>query len=241
MLIIRLLDQLNIYRLLGIFLACLYLIGIFQFGFQKILWQVIPPILATVISGAIFDYLEDKKLELPITPFVSGMIIGLVAQFGETPLKLGLIGIAAMTIKFCLVLKGRRLFNPAASGLFLGMIFLSSYPSWWGGSSLPLVFLIWIPVLLYKLKRWAPIVVFLAILTLFNGAGILTSGSLLFFSFVMLIEPITSPYKTKSGLVYGFIVALGYMIISKFFNTDPLIPSLLLGNLTNRVLSRYIN
>lgn len=237
---VRLLGTISIYQAVVSFLVFLSLLGSFFFGFEEILWQVLPPVIATVVSGVIFDYLETKSFQFPTTPLISGLIIGLVAQFREDPLTLALIGIVAMGIKFVVRVKGRRVFNPAASGLFLGMIILGSYPSWWGGERIPLVFLIWIPILLYKLGRWAPIVGFLLPVALVDGLGSLTSGSLLFFTSVMLIEPITSPFKTKPGLLYGLIVAMGFIIFGRFTTWDALIPALLIGNLFH-VLSSRLN
>lgn len=226
------------YSIIG-FLLILVLFGIKDFGFGPIFWQIMPPLLATFMAGLVFDYLETKKWQITLGPIVSGLIIGLVAQFGEKALVLALIGILAMAVKFALKLYGKNIFNPAGSGLFLGMLLFSSYPAWWGGSSYPWLFYLWIPGLLLKLKRWAPIVGFLVPIVVFNGPSLILSGSLLFFLSVMLIEPMTSPVNTKAGLIYGLIVSFGYLILSQT-RFDPLIPALLLGNFSGRLLNRYL-
>ncbi len=56
----------------------------------------------------------------------------------------------------------------------------------------------------------------------------------------MLIEPKTSPSTVKLGLIYGLVVAVSYFALGRFLSFDPLIGSLLIGNLTARVLSKYI-
>lgn len=188
--------------------------------------QGLPPVLATVIVGG---------WTRPLTPLITGLIIGLVAQFGASPMTLVIIGVAAMVIKFLVKWDGRHIFNPAASGLLIGM-FLGSYPSWWVGGENIWIFLIWIPILLYKLKRWAPMVGFLLPTVLIGGFTILTSASALFFTSVMLIEPKTSPADIKLGLIYGVVVALGYIILGRFSQLDPLILSLLIGNLIHSIL-----
>ncbi|MBI2020496.1 hypothetical protein HYS94_03665 [Candidatus Daviesbacteria bacterium] len=235
----NLLNLINIYRLITLLLLLLYFLGILIFGIEKIIWQALPAILSTTLAGALFDYLELKRFSYPITPFISGLIIGLVAQFGADAIVLVVIGFLAMAAKFFIKWDGRHIFNPAASGLFLGMILFSSYPAWWGGSGYFWIFFIWIPILLIKFKRWAPMVGFLIPVIIKDGGLILTSGSLLFFLSVMLIEPKTSPADVKIGLIYGIIVGIGYLIFSQT-TFDPLISSLLIGNLGGRLLGKFL-
>lgn len=231
--------RVNIYYSLIGLLVILAALGMVQFGVASVLVQVLSPLFATTISGAFFDYLEQKKWFITPGPIISGLILGLVAQFGEEPMMLAAMGVAAMAIKFFIKWRGRNVFNPAASGLLVGMVLLSSYPAWWGGELVPWLFALWIPGLLLKFKRWAPMAAFLVPVVLLSGVTIFTSGSLLFFLSVMLIEPMTSPFKTRAGLVYGVVVAAGYLVWTNF-PIDPLIPSLLFGNLTARILERYL-
>lgn len=234
----RLLDKITIYYLIIAFLILLYILGIPQFGLRNILLQFFPPVLAATTSGIILDYVEVRRFKKPITPLITGLIIGLVARFSETPLNLIIISISAMIIKFLIKWENRHIFNPAAAGLLIGSLLLNSYPAWWGGGH-PLIFLIWIPVMLYKMRRIAPIVGFLLPVILFNGISILTSTALLFFLSVMLIEPKTSPSAFKNGLIYGLIVGVSFIIFSQT-NLDPLIYSLLLGNLGGRLLGKIL-
>ena len=78
---------------------------------------------------------------------------------------------------------------------------------------------------------------FLLPVVIFNGINVLLSSSLLFFISVMLIEPKTSPAEIKLGLIYGLVVGTGYLIFNYF---DPLITSLLIGNLGARLLRKFI-
>ncbi len=235
------LKQLSIYQLITTFLLALYFLGIWQFGFQKVFYQFIIAVVATTAAGAILDYIELKRWVLPKTPFITGCIIGLVGQFGETFLVLSAIGICSMLIKFFIKLDGRHIFNPAASGLLIGMLLFKSYPAWWIGGVGPWIFLIWIPLFLYKMKRWAPIVGFLVPTLILSGFNSLVSPSLLFFSSVMLIEPKTSPAPTRLGLIYGLIVAMVYLYSPYIIpGLDPLVAGLLIGNLGGRLLGKVI-
>ncbi len=215
----------------------LYLEGFFQFGWQKVLPQLIFAASGAVASGIFFDYIELKRFQLPLTPLITGLIIGLVAQFGEQPLILLSIGAIAMLVKFAVKLEGRHIFNPAAGGLLAGLLLFNSAPSWWVGGANFWPFLIWIPIFLYKFKRWAPMAGFLLPVVIVNGINVLLSSALLFFISVMLIEPKTSPAEIKLGLIYGLVVGIGYSIFNYF---DPLITSLLIGNLGARLLAKFI-
>lgn len=236
----KIIDNLSIYYLVIFFLLFLYVLGIFTFGFEKVLFQAAAPILATVAAGLVLDFIELKRWTKVQTPLITGLIIGLVGQFGESSLNLALIGIFSMVIKFFAKLGNRHIFNPAGAGLFLGMIFLGSYPSWWAGGGEAWPFYIWIPLFLYKFKRWAPMIGFL-IPNIFSAQALLTSASTLFFLSVMLIEPKTSPASVKNGLIYGLVVGIAYILIGRFSQLDPILSSLLIGNLTARLLDMYIN
>lgn len=222
----KILDRVSIYYFVIFFLLSLYVIGSFTFGVQKVLLQGLPAVLATVTVGG---------WTRPLTPLITGLIIGLVAQFGASPISLVVIGVSSMLIKFLIKWNGRHIFNPAGAGLLVGMFF-GSYPSWWVGGENFWIFLIWIPILLYKMRRWAPMVGFLIPLAIFSSLNILTSASLLFFTSVMLIEPKTSPATVKLGLIYGVVVAACYLVVGRFSQFDPLISSLLIGNLIHSIL-----
>lgn len=236
----KFISRFSLYHLVIIFLTSLYILGSFKFGIEKVFWQLTPTLVVAVATDAILKYLKLKRWTVSLSAIISGLIIGLVAQFGENAYILAVMAVAAMVIKAFVRLDGRHIFNPAASGLLVGMILFSSFPSWWVGGQNLWVFLIWIPVLLYKQRRWAPMMAFILPLVTFNGLDILASASLLFFISVMLIEPKTSPADTKTGLFYGAIVALGYFLLNRFTGIDPLLPALLFGNLTGRLISRYI-
>ena len=232
------LNRISIYYLIIAFLLSLYILGTFTFGVQKVLLQGLPAVLATVAAGAIFDYIELKRWTKPLTPLITGLIIGLVSQFGASPLTLAIIGVASMVIKFLIKWDGRHIFNPAGAGLLLGMILFSSQPSWWVGGENTWIFLIWIPILLHKMKRWTPMVGFLLPQVLTSGLTFFSSASGLFFLSVMLIEPKTSPSSVKLGLIYGLIVGVGFIVLGRVSNFDSLTIALLIGNLIHSISLR---
>lgn len=230
------LDRISIYYLIITFLVSLFILGALSFGIPAVFSQALPPVLATVSFDALLRYFKLKKLVILPSAVITGLIIGLVAQFGEDPLTLFLIGAAAVLSKFIIKMDGRHIFNPAGTGLLFGSLFLSSHPSWWAGGGNFWIFFIWIPILMYKMRRWSPMAGFLAPAFLIGGPVILTSSSALFFTSVMLIEPKTSPFTAKLGLIYGFCVAASYLILGTFLQYDPLVSSLLIGNLIHSII-----
>ena len=60
----------------------------------------------------------------------------------------------------------------------------------------------------------------------------------------MLIEPKTSSFNTKIGLLYGLLVAIVYFLSgfapAAIGGFDPLIVALLIGNLGARLLQKYL-
>lgn len=241
----KFLDRVSLYHLIIIFLLSLSFLGAYSFGAEKVLWQIFPPLLAAIITDSALKYLKINRWMISPSPIITGFIIGLVGQFGESVLNLVVIAVAAMVIKAVIRWNGRHIFNPAASGLFFGLIF-SSLPSWWIGGTHTWIFLFWLPILLYKQRRWAPIAGFIVPIVLFNGLTILFSAPLLFFISVMLIEPKTSPLETKTGLLYGLIVAVGYILLNNLYLNglsgylDVLVVSLLIGNLGARFLQKIL-
>lgn len=235
------LGKISIYNLVIYFLIILCILGGFQFGLFPVLKQVVPVLLVTVLCDSIFKFFKLKYWRVSPSSIITGLIIGLVGQFGEDPLTLSAIGVLAILIKVFITIDGRHIFNPAAAGLLGGMFIFNSYPSWWAGGDNLWIFLIWIPIFLIKMKRWAPMVGFLLPTLLFSGGfGIIFSSSTLFFLSVMLIEPKTSPVTIKLGLIYGLVCSVVYILIARFSAFDPILIGLLVSNLTARLLSKYI-
>lgn len=230
--------KISIYYSLAAFLILLVILGSFDIG-SKIFLQILPPLLGTISAGLFFDYLEAKKWQITPGPVISGLILGLVGPFAQNLSLPILLGVFAMASKFFIKLYGKNVLNPAGAGLAVGMM-LGAAPSWWAGNAHFLFFYLWALGLLLKLKRWAPVASLLPLMMIFDGIEVLTSSSILFFALVMLIEPITSPIKIKSGLIHGASCAFLYFLLKQLTQIDPLIPALLINNIFGRLLDRFI-
>lgn len=202
-------------------------------------------IFAAFLSDYIFTKIRKVPPFLMSAAIVSGLIIGLLVHDPQIAI---LTSILAMAVKNFLRIgdspalpAGRHIFNPAAAGLLAAHFIFGESVSWWGVSwqqgFIPILILL-TPALISAsyMKRWKIILPFLIIYGLMNKTYLDTT--VIFFATVMLPEPKTSPNNTLQQIIFGSLIALA----SGFLNfTDPLITSLLLGNLLFFALKKLAN
>ena len=207
----------------------------------------------TVFFDLAFTWLRKRQLFIPLAAIVTGLIISLTVSPQAAWYQIAAICALAMSSKNFIKVRGRHVFNPAATGLFLGGLIFNLPVSWWGTSA-P-VFLLWLPALIsaLRMRRLPSILSFLAVysLGLSRIAGsapmslltVLTDPTIVFFALVMLPEPMTSPSAPRRQAVYGGLVAIVSLLLTTLrianFLPDILLPSLLLGNLSAGSFLRY--
>ncbi|MHB0865333.1 MAG: RnfABCDGE type electron transport complex subunit D [Minisyncoccota bacterium] len=150
----------------------------------------------------------------------------------------------AMASKFIFALGKKHLFNPAAFGVALSALVIGQAASWWGGSSLPLLPIVFLGGLLIvrKIHRFDLVGAFLvtAFLTIiFTSTSIVTPltqtilhSAIFFLAFVMLTEPLTMPpsrwLRVGYGVIVGFLFAPNIHLGSFYFTPEL---ALLIGNI----------
>lgn len=220
----------------------------------------------SIIFDLLFLTLRKIKLFMPYAAIVSGLIIGLLTN-PQTPwYQIAIICALAMATKNFLRISGKHLFNPAGTGLFLTGVMFHQTVSWWGVafhsittqySFLKLLFfvILCLPFLVsgIRMRRYISTFSFLitytviALIFLQHTFSLQTffitlfDPTVIFFSVVMLPEPMTSPVHQKRQALYGVIVALivsllSYPHINAALSIDGLLPdsliaALLVGNL----------
>lgn len=184
----------------------------------------------------------------------SSLITALILFFLFTPglsllnlSTLVLASLIAMTAKYALAIRDRHIFNPAATAaVVLGFIPVAA-ASWWVANPwlLPGTLILGLLVA-RKIKREAMVLTFLVIATvgitlmsmqfgLSLGQAVksvLTSWPVIFLGTIMLTEPLTSPPKHRTQIMYAAIV--GVLMVSRLhigpvYFTPEL--SLLIGNI----------
>ncbi|NQT46179.1 MAG: RnfABCDGE type electron transport complex subunit D [Candidatus Omnitrophica bacterium] len=205
-------------------LAVLAVIGMFQHGLSATLPQMMIAVLTATLIDISIGYKKNGKIAFPQSAFITGMIIGMVLSPGVRwyiPLA---ASSAAIIQKHLIRYKGRHIFNPANLGLLSTMFIFSAYTTWWGQSFWPLIVAVGLFVC-YRMQRLHIPLVFIStffiIFALENAvakAPIFDSLFLvnLFFVFVMLIEPKTTPRSRIGQYIYAVSAAAFSFMFFKF-------------------------
>ena len=250
------------------YIGFLLLWGSFQVGNLIYLWKGLLMGALYIVYDLSWTYLRDRVSYLPLSSVISGFILAIVGPANPSLIILFSLPLAAVISKQLIKIGERRhIFNPA--GFALIVFSLGGYPvvSWWvpaltsGGIWLGLIILAGLAII-YRQSRWETAISFLAsyatllaILFIFQGRELSTilpllktqilDGTTLFFTSVMLIEPITSNFPGKRNkIIYGVLVALCAVLFTAFaqyfVELDPLLSALLVGNFVMSIITLLI-
>jgi glycine betaine catabolism B len=255
----NLLNKVAMYRLVLYYLIGLWVVALILSTFGILPYEPLGLILSaavivaiswaanTLFAGAFKVKTNTDSL------FITAMILVLVL----TPPKLsdprafialaGWAAIWSMASKFMFAWRQKHLFNPAAFAMALVAFTLNQSATWWVGN-LPLLPFVLVGGILVarKIRRFDLVLSFLgaalvsivgfALLRGANPWGVtidsIFHSSLLFFAFVMITEPLTTPPTRPLRMAYGALVGLLFapqMHIGSIYSTPEL--ALLVGNL----------
>lgn len=163
-------------------------------------------------------------------------------------------GLVAMASKYILAIRGKHIFNPAAFGVVVTGLFLNDSASWWVGGNLTMAAFVLIGGLLVvrKIHRSDLVLAFIVAALLSSIAftpltpgdvfstisTVLIHSSVLFFAFVMITEPQTTPPRRTGRIVYGGIVGFlfaPWLHIGLLYFTPEL--ALVVGNVFSYIVS----
>jgi ferredoxin-NADP reductase len=168
-------------------------------------------------------------------------------------------GVWAMASKYILAIRRKHIFNPAACAVALAAFTLNQAASWWVGTLAMMPFVLFGGLLIVrKLARADLVLSFLAaacavilVPTLAKGVNVLSAtrqllvdSPLLFFAFVMLTEPSTTPPARARRIGYGAMVGFlfaPFVHFGRLYSTPEL--ALLAGNVFSYLVSpkaRYL-
>ncbi len=251
-------SPINIKYFMVLYVGALLAWGAFQIGEPAYLWKGLAIAALYIIFDLLWTYFRDGTWYLPSSSVISGFIIAVVGAPAPSLDLLVLLPLVAVVSKQLITFwKPRHIFNPAAFSMAALTLAGYSAVSWWAPSLASDgvgIFIIIIAGLfiLWRQRRWetalsflASYGVFLAALFLWQGRGAgelfavlkpqIFDGTTLFFASVMLIEPITSNFRgTKNRIIYGILVGAVAVLATAFgqyfFELDPLLSGLLIGN-----------
>ena len=253
------LNKTTMYRVVLYYLASLLGIAFILSFFGVLPFTPLALLLSTavliVISWAVntvFAFVFEAPANIEST-FITALILALIitpASLDHFTSFLAFLGWAAawaMASKFVFAIGKKHLFNPAAFAVALTAFTINQSASWWIGNSWMALFVFLGGVFLVrKIKRFdLAFSFFVAALATIIGFGLIMGGDLtqliqrtlfnsplLFFSFVMITEPLTTPptrlLRVIYGVFVGFLFAPG-IHIGSIYSTPEL--ALLVGNI----------
>ncbi len=186
-------------------LVLLALVGIVSDGDLKKLAVFLFSVLTCLFTELIFvGKPNSQKIQ---SSLITGMIIGLLAIPAYDFWFVYVAGIIAIASKWIIRISKQHIFNPAACGLVIAGYFFIDQVIWWGGSA-PIVLIVAVGLILLNIKRLAmPFAYFGTRVLLSFLLGISLESALLlpnlFFAFVMLVEPKTSPSRQIEQWIFG--------------------------------------
>ena len=249
----KLWNLLNMYDLMIIALLVITAYNLSALGLSNIT-SIVSIVISCIVIDLVINYVKEKhKADIHAThiarffsksALITGLILSIILQ-GAVWLLIVVSAIAILS-KHIIRIKGKHIFNPAIFGLFVAL-FLPVSQSWWGASNLLLLLVLGL-VVVHKLKRFHLVLPFLAVqaalmavLLSFDLSQLIDyflSGSLIFFTFYMLIEPITSPLKMKSQIVFGVLAGVFASVLYIFWLPAMLVGSLFFADLCVPLLNR---
>jgi len=227
------LNRITMYRLVLYYLMVLVAAAI-VFGAIGILqYSPLAIIVSTLIILAVCWLANTalaKMFRVPANAesiYITGLILALIiSPIALKPFDLAGLGfliaasLFAMASKYILAVHRKHIFNPAAIAVVITAFAFGQYASWWVGGNLPLLAFVVVGGLLVvrKIQRFDLVFSFAAaaiasiIVTnpgfdpFVTAEKALIHTSLLFFAFVMLTEPLTTPPTRPLRIAYGVLV-----------------------------------
>lgn len=252
-------------KFMALSLLLILLSGLIKFEAALILKNLVLTVGTAFLTDLLLLKVRRINI-FPTAALVSGLIIALLFSPDSpwyvlvTASFLAIVGKNLAHLFF-----SKHLLNPAAAGILVASLIFNQPVSWWGPSwgPLPYFLLIFLVsyLVLFRMRRWRiPLAFMITVAVSLVGfskiygitienplvsiPGFLSDPTGLFFALVMLPEPITSPGDHKKQIFYGIFVAITVFILPPILNSqlsifnslDPLITSLLLGNLVFKLI-----
>jgi len=250
------LNKITMYRLVLYYLIILWLValifstlGLLHFSPISMIITLVVLLISSLFTNKIFSYVFKVPANIEsiyITVFILSLII-IPATTINSYIFIMWGGVIAMASKYIFAIKHKHIFNPAAFSLVITAFFLHQIASWWIGTLIMMPFvLIGGLMIVRKIKRkdltlsyFIVALITILIFSFLRNGNILTTldkalfySPLLFFTFIMITEPLTTPptrfLRILYGTLVGFLFAPGAHIASLYFTPEL---ALLFGNI----------
>jgi glycine betaine catabolism B len=256
------LNRITMYRLV-LFVLIFLLVAAVVFSITGVLaydpFALLFSIAFLLAACALTNWVFARTFGVPsnlesayISALILALIISPIQSYGDLWF-LGWAAVLAMASKYIVAIKGKHLFNPVAFAVALTYFTINQSASWWVGDAPMLPFVLVGGLLVVrKLRRFDLLFSFLAAAiaavlaaSLADGTSAITAlqrsllySPLLFFGFIFLTEPLTTPPTRKLRVVYGALVGFLFaplVHLGSFYTTPEL--ALLAGNVFSFIVS----
>ncbi len=245
-------QKINIKYFMVAYVGGLLVFSSLVLGTPDRLWMGLLIVLLYAGFDLIWTYLRDKIWYVPVSSWISGCILSVVAIPAPSLFLAVVLPLLAVASKHLLKFgKQRHVYNPASFAMAIAAFFTPSI-SWWGVTwslpdigRVPLAIVILVGLfILWRQSRWHVTIPFLisygAFLGLFflwlgNSVGNLAAllspqlidGTTIFFATVMLIEPLTSAFPSRrQRAVYGVLVGFFAVLMTYLSGAISSLPAL---------------
>jgi glycine betaine catabolism B len=256
------LNKTTMYKVVLYYLVVLWVIALVFSFFGILSYTPVSMLISLAILLAISystNYIFSYVFKVPTnleSIYISVFILALIITPALTPneyIFLGWAGILAMSSKYIFAIKHKHIFNPVGFAVAVTAFFIYQSASWWIGTLVMTPFvLIGGLMIVRKIRRTDLalsffVVALVSILTfsLLKGGNMYITLSkalfyspLLFFTFIMITEPLTTPSSRILRILYGILVGFLFapqMHIGRLYSTPEL--SLLAGNIFSYLVS----
>jgi ferredoxin-NADP reductase/Na+-translocating ferredoxin:NAD+ oxidoreductase RnfD subunit len=257
-----LLNRITMYRLVLYYLIILVGVAVVLSFTGTLAYDPFALLFSTsflVAVGAIANWAFSHAFGVP-TNVESTYITSLILALIITPIQsyndlwfLGWAAVLAVSSKYILSIRGKHPFNPVAFAVVVTYFVTNQSASWWVGSGQMLPFVLVGGLLVVrKLRRFDLVASFMvAALVTVLGASIINGQDFflaaqrlllyspyLFFAFVIITEPITTPPTHRLRIIYGALVGVLFtpvLHLGSFYTTPEL--ALLIGNVYSYIVS----
>jgi ferredoxin-NADP reductase/Na+-transporting NADH:ubiquinone oxidoreductase subunit NqrB len=259
------LDRVTMYRLALYYLIAIITValGLSAFGLLPYTpLEILESTAILLVLCGVSNYVFAKVYQAPtnfestyITALILVCILPPVHSIQDLPL-LGWAAALSMASKYILAIRSKHIFNPAAIAVVLTALWLNQSAIWWVGTPYMAPIMVLGGLLLVRKLRHSDLVfsfmvtalVTSTLFTVLAGHTILQAvqeivlrSPLLFFGFVMLTEPLTSPPTNFLQIIFGGLVGLLFapqIHLGTIYSTPEI--ALVIGNIFSFIVSPKI-
>jgi Na+-translocating ferredoxin:NAD+ oxidoreductase RnfD subunit len=217
---------------------------------------VVAPLIAVVVDLG-FQSVRFDRPRFPDAALATGLFIALIFPPTASLVLLATVTLAAVAFRHVLRFRGRPWFNPAATGILLGTLFLGLAPAWWVGiGPYGEVAIIGLGLLLLARtpRQWRLPAVFLVTYGLLAAVQHVVVGAsvdphvlalqafdpaTLFFALFMVVEPRTAPVAPHDQVLYAGVIGVAAAFLPLFLPSLGILVALLGGNTLAVLLRRH--